>query len=716
MAATQEKLYNELSTDVINDDDSAAKELYAKYEKLPLVEQLALGFTPVVGETISAYETPIFARETKEAFQEGDYLKTLGKGALTGLAAVGSLPLIGMGARGLKGAAKVLGKRLGKDAPIDKTISTDIPIEKSFTAKPYSRLTKAVNDLEQKRGTGAAYTSRLKDISPDEFKSSGLSSLLNKSKNEKISKEDLKDFMSMNEVPIKKIDLDTSPNLIKELNNEQNNIFKEIEKLHSKEYKGDMDSLTLSVLKTDSKKLANLKNKHYQLLNKRVNQLGRTYRFPSFTITGRFDEELQKSVPGPDRNYKEINFQVPGRAYFQEHYKDLRNVIGRVRSADRTDLDGNSTKHIEELQSEYARDKVGKELISEEEYQKKYLDKLDALGTEAAPYQQRLTKAKERYDKLNLTIAEFPNFSPLQKTRNERILKDIIEEIKFYENKISPLEKKSVNLMRKYKNILPELPYTKKGNEYKYPLRRMLLEAAQEDKGSLSLTTGQVQFNRYAPNKLYEEELNKLKTKTYIKNNLKDIISDVKQYREAFANSIINKSGQLPAVKKGSADDLIRQQVRNEASSKYINQYKNILSKHNLNKDQLNRLMQLESALDRGRIEKIQQFHINNMFEIDDAIYVANKYDNEYKKYLEKLAKKYNTTVDKTRVDSNLVNNIQEYGDFKGKVKGDKAEAYRLIITPEMKKELLNKGIEKLKEGGIVMKDYYKNYNTQRAI
>ena len=129
MTATQEKLYNELSTDVINDDDSAAARLYEKYEDLPLVEQLALGFTPVVGETISAYETPIFARETKEAFEEGDYLKTLGKGALTGLAALGSLPLIGMGARGLKGAAKVLGKRLSKDAPIDKTIPTDFPSE-----------------------------------------------------------------------------------------------------------------------------------------------------------------------------------------------------------------------------------------------------------------------------------------------------------------------------------------------------------------------------------------------------------------------------------------------------------------------------------------------------------------------------------------------------------------------------------------------------------
>ena len=33
-----------------------------------------------------------------------------------------------------------------------------------------------------------------------------------------------------------------------------------------------------------------------------------------------------------------------------------------------------------------------------------------------------------------------------------------------------------------------------------------------------------------------------------------------------------------------------------------------------------------------------------------------------------------------------------------------------------MKEEFLNKGIEKLKEGGRVMKDYYNNYNTQRAI
>ena len=138
--------------------------------------------------------------------------------------------------------------------------------------------------------------------------------------------------------------------------------------------------------------------------------------------------------------------------------------------------------------------------------------------------------------------------------------------------------------------------------------------------------------------------------------------------------------------------------------------------KHKLQKNQLNKLRELESNLDRKNIDKISSYNIDEMFRIDPAIYVAEKYDNQYKEYLKKLAKKYNTTLDKTRVDSNLVNNIQEYGKYKGKVKGDKAEAYRLIITPEMRTKLLTEGIEKLKEGGIVMKDYYKNYNTQRAI
>ena len=730
MAATQEKLYNELSTDVINNDDnSAAKELYEKYEKLPLVEQLALGFTPVVGETISAYETPIFARETKEAFQEGDYLKTLGKGALTGLAAIGSLPLIGMGARGLKGAAKVLGKRLSKDAPIDKTIPTNVSIKEPFAAKPYSRLTKAVNNLEQKRGTGAAYTSRLQNVSPDEFTSSGLRGFLNDRRNTKLSKEELKKYIDINELPIEKIDLNISRETVEKIYNERKNIQSTIEDLHFKEYKGDMDSLYYeTVLKTDSKELANLKNKSRELKREFVKKGNSMVKFPQFTILGKYNEQ---GIPtkGNEKNYKEINFKVPGKEYYQEHYSDTRNIIGRVRTADRTDLDGKSTKHIEELQSEYARDRIGKKPINKLEY-KSYLDRMTNLNREKAPYLAEMKKIETQQNKIfeieslgghrgademrppgqpALTEIEIDTLNK----QDDFLLDKLEKRQKEIQKIIGPLEQEAFMLMRKYNKTIPELPYTKGGNEYKYPLRRMLLEAAQEGKESLTLTAGQVQFNRYAPSNLYEFELSKLKDKKYVKENLKQIIDDIKKLRESYVKSI---EGKYKPVTKGSLEEKLKNIKLNKAARKYQSEYQTIMLKHKLQKNQLNKLRELESNLDRKNIDKISSYNIDEMFRIDPAIYVAEKYDNQYKEYLKKLAKKYNTTLDKTRVDSNLVNNIQEYGKYKGKVKGDKAEAYRLIITPEMRTKLLTEGIEKLKEGGIVMKDYYKNYNTQRAI
>ena len=730
MTATQEKLYNELSTDVINDDDSAAARLYEKYEDLPLVEQLALGFTPVVGETISAYETPIFARETKEAFEEGDYLKTLGKGALTGLAAVGSLPLIGMGARGLKGAAKVLGKRLGKDAPIDKTIPTNIPIEEPFAAKPYSRLTKAVNDLQQKRGTGAAYTSKLQNISPDEFTSSGLRGFLNDRKNTKLSKEELKKYMYINELPIEKIDLNIPREVVQKTLDERKKIQSAIEDLHFKEYKGDMDNLDYEVvLKTDSKELASLKDTARELRRKFTQEGKRMVKFPEFTILSKFDEKSGRLLPGNEKNYKEINFKIPGREYYQEHYEDTKNIIGRVRTVDRTDLDGKSTKHIEELQSEYARDKIGKKPINRLEY-RSYLDRRSNLIRAKAPYLSEIKKLEKQKNKImeldaiggykasdEMRPPGTPALTDAQidalNKKDEILLDKIDKRQKELQKIMAPLQKEETDLLIKYRETIPDLPYTKGGNEYKYPLRRMLLEAAQEGKESLTLTTGQVQFNRYAPEDIYEVELNKLKSKEYVKNNLKEILADVKKLREDYSKSI---EGKYKPVRKGSLEEKLKNAKLNRAMRKYNSKISDVLSKHGLERNQLSRLKEIESALDRKRISKVESFHIDSLFKIDPAIYVAQRYDNEYRKYLEKLAKKYNTTVNKTRVDSNLVNNIQAYGPYKGTVKGDKAEAYRLIITPEMRTKLLNEGIEKLKEGGRVMKNYYNNYNTQRAI
>ena len=90
--------------------ESTAESLYKRYESLPLVQQLALGVAPGTGEVISAYETPKFAGETVEAFDKGEYLEAAGKGAMTGLSALGAIPFVGAGLRAVKGGIKAATK------------------------------------------------------------------------------------------------------------------------------------------------------------------------------------------------------------------------------------------------------------------------------------------------------------------------------------------------------------------------------------------------------------------------------------------------------------------------------------------------------------------------------------------------------------------------------------------------------------------------------
>ncbi len=90
--------------------ESTAESLYKRYESLPLAQQIALGVAPGTGEVISAYETPKFAGEAKEAFDKGEYLESIGKGGLATLSALGAIPGLGLGIRAIKGGAKAATK------------------------------------------------------------------------------------------------------------------------------------------------------------------------------------------------------------------------------------------------------------------------------------------------------------------------------------------------------------------------------------------------------------------------------------------------------------------------------------------------------------------------------------------------------------------------------------------------------------------------------
>ena len=77
---------------------------------------------------------------------------------------------------------------------------------------------------------------------------------------------------------------------------------------------------------------------------------------------------------------------------------------------------------------------------------------------------------------------------------------------------------------------------------------------------------------------------------------------------------------------------------------------------------------------------------VKDKLNIPNAARVGYNYDTKMKRYLESLAKRYNTTMTSTHVDSNMNSGL----------------SYRLKITPEMKKEILKKGIATFKTGGYI--------------
>ena len=800
MTATQEKLYNELATDVVNDDDSAAARLYEKYEDLPLAEQLALGFTPVVGETISAYETPIFARETKEAFQEGDYLKTLGKGALTGLAALGSLPLIGMGARGLKGAAKVLGKRLSKDNVVpletkpkiteyEKRIEREKTILQPFEPTPpkvTSKLKEAVDNLKQKTGTGQSFLNRLKPVSVDEKESTGLLGYLERNKNTKLDKEDIQKYVSKYDIPIEKsVTTDAARKEVRPLKRLTKNYDFQINKI-----KKELDKIAptaTDILGNKVRRVNPYNHDKVRNLQAQIKKLAAERSVIDNKIGKLIDEKgltfYKRYTIGPGKNYKDISYNVPLKVkgvsrevdrlspgkipydrydldsleelrdlgyYIQEHTSDI-NSIGRVRVADRVDAEGKATKHLDEVQSEFARDslkyKVTKEKLNRKEIRETIDDIEDFIKDNERDIKNRISFLNKKYGGRPLIIDKYG-----KKDINGNLLEQGKERVrglggknlygaseaeikKVNDPKLIELDNERIRLVNGLEeendllNAIPDLPYTSKGNTYKYPIREQLLEAIKEGKDSLTITTGEVQFNRYASKIAdYKTSLNTIKAKEALQKNFtkmdkafdefllskenleyKELLKKRKGYGpnatvpglNSFQQKLFNKK--LDKARKKYNDKIyeLGKSFFGEMPKQEINM--NLMSAQ----DAINSIKYIDSFLFGKGYEKdlarAKQKIFNKHFKIPQVTYVAKKYDNEYKDYLNKLAKKYNSKVDITDVDADVVGE-------------DKAKAYRLLITPEMKEEFLNKGIEKLKEGGRVMKDYYNNYNTQRAI
>jgi len=148
------------------EDPSMAAQAYEQYEELPLMQQLALAVAPGTGHAIAGYETPMHAGETKEAVEEGNIPRALGQGALTGLSALGMIPGLGMGIRGVKAGVKAATKIIDNSLdhlPISK-IEDTIKVNQKQVKVP--EVKKAAQQLFDNEITKVDYDKIVKEYQP----------------------------------------------------------------------------------------------------------------------------------------------------------------------------------------------------------------------------------------------------------------------------------------------------------------------------------------------------------------------------------------------------------------------------------------------------------------------------------------------------------------------------------------------------------------------
>lgn len=80
---------------------------YAKFEELPLAEQITVSLSPVVGDALAGYEVFEFGKRAETKLKEGDILGGAGYAGLSALSGISLIPLFRI-LRGGRGAAKAV--------------------------------------------------------------------------------------------------------------------------------------------------------------------------------------------------------------------------------------------------------------------------------------------------------------------------------------------------------------------------------------------------------------------------------------------------------------------------------------------------------------------------------------------------------------------------------------------------------------------------------
>ena len=395
-----------------------------------------------------------------------------------------------------------------------------------------------------------------------------------------------------------------------------------------------------------------------------------------------------------------------------------------ISSEDKTLLPGITKQDVELLRKGYApegikfrKKKTMEELmktnnaisIRTKELQKKHnidLDKVNDKIKDLRQDERYVENLIENY----ITRGGDPNkINPLEKQNLIDIRKEIDENRKFlndfdniYKNDkvLNRLYNKSKRLSNRnrlntlLRDLPPEFPVLsigKKDDWYKLPIDRMIRYAAERDMPNVTLTKGEVQYDRYAQTKgQYNLQRDKLEARDTLFKDFDSFLKDVENIEFPKRSKDDLDYSENRYIMENNPDYLPMLSLANkEKLDKILSKYK----LYKLSAPALQRILKsVQVKTDKAVFNKTKKDKENIKRLINDALMihksakVGRNYDTKYVGYLDDIAKKYNAKRDTTFVDNNMKDGA----------------SYRLEITPQMKKDYLKKGAARFKTGGYI--------------
>ena len=703
----------------------------------------ALGLRPdiIQGEGYTP-SYPELVEETAQLAKEGKRTEALGKGIETGLVGVGAVgegmmlggaltgplapAIIGAGLT-LKGISKagklILQSKTGQKVLANFTGSkdtgynvTDIEIPKNITEDKeiqtleeikdiptiktddtdtevvigppvFSRLEEAVKNLKQEKGKGKDIFNEIRGkFRREEGEWIGLEKFL-KDK-ESVTKEEILEYIRENDIPIKTKVREGKETIHKKWSLKGGKNYREITFYPELPMDGRRDYKPSHHYPQDLNLISRVR------VAERIDADGN----PTMHIEETQSEHRNDILENKKQTYEQTG--EIGLIDDKETTEKLNNLL-----RERVPLRSTLGAKIKKLRHEHNLDDItekGKLALQQELdlliiRRKNFQKIISEEGFNPGTYSKtELKVARNRYVDHTKKIKELENKRKVMIAREKDFHDNVItmdKDIPSLQNKLSKLDKEIKAIERTRK--VPSLPYSTDKDWYKYPIRHVMYDAAEKGLDSITLTHGRVQYNRYEGRKddflSYTREIDKIKASEKISKNFDEFVKD--------AHKLINLNEEIRLKKKLLGKQILEPSPNTDhheiyrditqLNAKTEEEYTKIFHKYGLNmlepeirKNILNDLLKVANITGD---KKFKKQHMLKLFNINSSARVGYNYDTKMKSYLEDLAKQYNTTVDKTIVDSNI-----------------EGDSYRLHLTPEVRAKILKEGIAKFKTGGYI--------------